>query len=54
MRRFRFYIDDIAEEIVEFEDDATLKDVNEYFKRWVFYAICEMANFEEVEEDKRD
>ena len=49
MRRFRFLIDDIAEEIIELDDDVMEKDVNEYFERWVFDTMCNRLSCEEIE-----
>ena len=49
MRKLRFLIDDIAEEIVEVDDDVTEKDVNEYFERWVFDTMCNRLSYEEIE-----
>lgn len=50
MRYYRFLIDDIAEEIVGFDDDVTEKDVYEYFEKWVFDTLCNRLSFEEVKD----
>ena len=50
MRRFRFLIDDIAEEIVELDDDVTEKDVADYFQQWVIDIMCNRLSCEEIEE----
>lgn len=43
MRKFKFSIDGIAEEIVEFEDDVKEKEVNKAFENWILdemYVSC--------------
>ena len=48
MRRFRFLIDDIAEEIVDLDDDVTEKDVADYFQQWVIDIMCNRLSCEEI------
>ena len=48
MRRFRFLIDDIAEEIVALDDDVTEKDVADYFQQWVIDIMCNRLSCEEI------
>ena len=48
MRKFRFLIDDIAEEIIELDDDVTEKDVADYFQQWVIDIMRNRLSCKEI------
>ncbi len=51
MRRFLFSIDDIAEEVVEFDDNVTEREVDREFNQWVLDTLCPSLSCGEIEEE---